>query len=223
MINRLLFLIVATCAIAQSSERLPAALLAETSRDPAGFIRVLADNAIPAGLEIREADVQPRARQRVDLDRRESTDASQVIASFNRVHADYQAALVDGVIVIRPAKRMPDYLDQPAQVGQFTSKGLMPAVKKVFAPLDPKLGGGGGELGSYLGPVGITVDHGEQADVTVDARGVTTLSVLNHIARQAPGHPWLVVVAYVEDAPRIVRVGFVHRYDTTTEVSVIQP
>jgi hypothetical protein len=224
MLHEFVALVLVTVAMRSqpAPARLPAALLAETARDPAGFTRVLADLLIPAGLEIRETDVRARLLPRTELDLKATVDAADVVVAFNRAHPDYEAALLDGVFVIRPTKRLPDYLDQPARTDQFTCQGLMRGAKKVFAALDPRLVSDG-EIGSILGQPGVEIDHGENTTISVDGRGVTNLAALNQIARQAPGHPWLVVVSQSDRAPRIVSLGFIHRFDTSTEVSLTQP
>jgi hypothetical protein len=228
MLNRLIIMALAASAIGppRTTQQVPAALLAAADRDPVAFVMLLAEAAIPAGLEVREPDAHPKSGQRFDLPRDAGTApmaaANDLIAAFNRAHPEYQAAMADGVIVVRPATRVPDYLDQPSTLGQFTGKGLMRVAEHLFAPLDPKLAAPGGRLGSYPGAIGVEVDRGEQLQITVDGRGLTNLGVLNQVARQAAGHPWLVVVDDIARTPHIVRVGFINRAGTTTETSLTQ-
>jgi len=194
----------------------------DRATDPMNFVNVLTEAGIPAGLEIRESDVR-----RVGLQQRRSGNAppkpvvpvEQLIAVFNRDQREYAAALDNGVVVIRPQSGRSDYFQSKPFSAPIAGVGLMRVSEKVFAPLDPRLDQPGGRPGSFLGQPGVEVDYGDQIRLAVDtANTLTVLNVLIEIAKQAPGHSW--VVATAGTPSRIVRFGFNHGFGKTTWMTV---
>jgi hypothetical protein len=214
--------------VIQASAQAPASLLAAAAADPTSFAHLLAEAGIPAGLEIREPDMlrvsTPTSRRcltvtREELTRETTVPIEQVVMAFNLGHTGYRAAMMEGVLVIRPVPRSAAYLDSNPPFGQLRGRGLMRFAEKVFAPADPRLDQPGGRVSSVSGPVGVEIDRGDDLDLVIDAVGLTALEVLNQIARLAPGHPWLVVTTH-DDTPRVERFGFGDRYGTTTTLAV---
>jgi len=204
---------------AQMAPHVPRGLLRATGAHPLAFVRLLAESGVPAGIEIKQQD-----RMRVaPLEKSEqgppsTVPLSELASAFNAAHADYQASITDGVLIVRPRQIQQDYLDAGAPPRELSGVGLMPVATQLFVPLDSKLQGGAGQAASMLGPIGIEVDRGEQIPIRVNGSGRTVLQVLNDIALQAPGHPWFVAT---EGQPaKIIRFGFVHKHGTTTEQSI---
>ncbi len=212
--------------LAQAASGVPASLLDAASADPMTFTSRLADARIPAGLEIREGDIQPiRSRPNrppvAAEPQQQLVSLERVIAAFNKQHSDYVASVEDGVLVIRPLRGRAEYLSTRPFSGEITGTGLMRVAEKIFAPLDRHLDQPGGRPGSRLGQPGIEVDYGDQLQVTLDGlANLTVLDALNRMATQAPGHPWVVVTAGAPTKP--VRYGFVHAGASVTWMA-IQP
>ena len=151
------------------------------------------------------------------LARQQTVAVDRIVATFNEGHEGYRAAIVDGVVVVRPLPRGTSYLDSKPVSGAVAAHGLMRFAEKVFAPLDNHLDRPGGRAGSSIGTLGPPIDRGESVDVSIDATGRTVLEILNAVARQAPGHPWLVVSSDTP-SPRPDRFGFLHGQGTTSEL-----
>lgn len=67
------------------------------------------------------------------------------------------------------------------------------------------------------GFLGVESDRGDGVQLSTDAGGRTVVDVLNEIARQAPGHAW--VVTTIGDLnTQVVAFGFVHRFATMVEL-----
>lgn len=204
--------------VAQVADGGPASLL-NAATDPVSFVAILTEAGIPAGLEIREADLkQPRIQQRRSpLQAQPQSNAllEQLIAAFNKWQSEYVAILQDGVVVIRPQSGRSDYLNTKPFSGGITGTGLMRVSEKIFAPLDRNLDLPGGRAGSHLGQPGVEVDYGDGLPLSVDGAGnLTVLEVLIKVAKQAPGHSWIIVTA--GKPSRITRYGFIHGTAATT-------
>jgi len=207
--------------LAQGPAIVSAPLLEAATDNPLRFVQVLAEAGIPAGLELRSADLPISGRRNVDRTHREYLQAQPVVAlsdvvdAFNRSHGDYRAMIDRGVVIVRPAGPRAMYMDTRPLSGRIEAVGLMSFAERVFAPLDRTLGLSGGRAGSRLGPIGVDVDYGDDLSLTVDgAEHLTAVEILNEVARQAPGHPWIVITSG-GDEPTVRRFGFAHRYGTT--------
>lgn len=213
--NVLLALSFIGAIVLQPGSQVPAALLAAVGEPPLVFIGLLAEAAVPAGLEIKQPERFRPASKAYDIDRDSTTSVAELIKVFNLSNRDYRAESMADVVVIRPAERKAAYLDSSAPPGWISGRGLMSMTEKLFAPLHPTLAISGGRPGSLLSPMGMEIDRGENVQLTVDATRRRVIDVLNEIAKQAPGHPWLVTTD--DPAAKIVRFGFMHRHGTTTE------
>ena len=195
--------------MSEAAQRLP----------PVRFVDALADLSIPAGLELRKQDRFAGSSETVIPDS-PARSVEELARLFSAAHSDYSATVVDGTMVVRPAQNRSEYLDGAAPLLSVTVRGLMRVTEKLFAPLNPGLDAEGARAGSVLGPVGVEVDRGENLEIRLDTRGKTVLETLTAIAR-ATGHPWFVVTDSATP-PHILRAGFVHRYGTTTEATVLE-
>jgi hypothetical protein len=211
-------------SLVQAGSGVPASLLDAASGDPMSFLSRLADARIPAGLEIREADIRPirpLAGGRVaGGERQQALPVERVIAAFNKQHSDYVASVENDVVVVRPVRGRSDYLSAKPFTGAITGTGLMRVAEKMFAPLDRTLDQSGGRPGSRLGQPGVEVDYGDQIQVGIDAGSLTVIDALVRLSRQAPGHAWVVVTSGEPSKP--VRYGFVHAGASATWMP-IQP
>ena len=222
-----LMLAVGVTSGAQTPPQVPTALLGAAASDPKTFVHLLGETKVPAGLEMRQGDFvrasnSPRqwdpAQWTPDrLARQQTVAVDRIVATFNEGHEGYRAAIVDGVVVVRPLPRGTSYLDSKPVSGAVAAHGLMRFAEKIFAPLDNHLDRPGGRAGSSIGTLGPPIDRGESVDVSIDATGRTVLEILNAVARQAPGHPWLVVSSDTP-SPRPDRFGFLHGQGTTSEL-----
>lgn len=201
-------------------------LLNAAVTDPMNFASLLTSSGVPAGLEVRESDRLPIRQRRPPL-----TDAAQLrslpvedlTSAFNKGQAEYVAVVQDGVVVIRPRSGRTDYLSTRPFSGVIAGTGLVRVSEKVFAPLDRRLDQPGGRPASRLGQPGVEVDYGDGLRISVgDAGKLTVLDVLVQIAKQAPGHAWIVVTAG-ESVGRVTRFGFIHGTSTSTNWMTIQP
>jgi hypothetical protein len=220
--NVMLGLVVGLLLQARSAE-VPASLLAAAGTDPRTFVSILTHVGVPAGLEIRESSDQlPSSSPRLwdpeqwtaeRVAQQNKVPLPQIVAAFNQQHGDYKAAVLDGVLVVRPAERRVAYLDGHGPTGQLHAAGLMSLAETVFAPLDARLDKPGGRAGSRIGPIGVDVDYGDGLDLVVEAWDRNVLDILNEVVRNAPGHSWIVVTSDGDPA-HILRAGFFHRYMT---------
>jgi hypothetical protein len=173
---------------------------------PETFVWYLVKARMPAGLEIHLADrvveTIPQAVPPVFA----AVTTGNLVSAFNTGHSRYKADLEGGVLVVRPRDRRSAYLDALAPPGRIQTRGIMTAARALFAPLSPLLNSPGGWVGSALGGI---EDTGEDVKLDIDAEGITVVSVLNAIARSAPGHGWLVVTTD-QGEPDIMRIGFMH-------------
>jgi hypothetical protein len=228
MFDKILVSSVFTILAVQEPQQVPVSLVGAASQDPLSMVNLLAEAAIPAGAEIRQSDYQrftgsprrwdPERLSRERFAQETTVPADRLVAAFNQSHATYRALMMGGVLVIRPARDRAPYLDGGAPMATLSARGLMPLAERMFVPLDPRLAQEGGRAGSLVGPIGVELDRGDDLQLVVEARGKTVIQVLNDIARQAPGHAWLVVT--MDGDRRIERFGFMHRYGTTSEQSL---
>lgn len=202
----------------------PSSLLSAAVTDPMNFASLLTASGVPAGVEIRESD-RLRIRQR----RPPPAEAQprlvpieELTAVFNKGQSEYVAVVQDGVVVIRPRSGRAAYLGTRPFSGVIAGTGLMRVSEKVFAPLDRRLDQPGGRPASRLGQPGVEVDYGDGLHISVNqADKLTVLDVLIQVAKQAPGHAWVVATAG-EPTSRIMRLGFIHGASTTTNWMTIQ-
>ena len=199
----------------QPNATVPSALLTEVGRSPMEFAVVLAEAAVPSGLEIKEpGDLRSRPVRFVDADFTKKIPANQLTAAFNAQHSDYRAVSLNGVVVIRPLEGRAAFLDQPSAITSPVSiTGRMAAARRVFAPLDPGL------LGVVLNSLGY---EGEDEPIVLDgAAGRSVIDTLNEIVTQSPS-AWQVTTRKQGDAQRVVAFGFIRRDGSGTTVSLRQ-
>ena len=106
---------------AQGKMEAPESLLAAASADPTTFVSILTHVGIPAGLEIRQSTYDQYANRSRQWDPEQWTAArlaqrgvvplAQIVTTFNQRHTEYKAAILSGVLVIRPVDRRVAYLD----------------------------------------------------------------------------------------------------------------
>jgi len=80
---------------------------------------------------------RPRLKPDFDLSKASTVPLRQVVGDFNKFHADYQAVIMDGVVVVRSEGPRAPYLDSPSEVKLETITGLSLAERRIFAGLDP--------------------------------------------------------------------------------------
>jgi hypothetical protein len=195
----------------------PAGLVAAAHQEPLGFAMALSDAAIPNGLETRGPAQRPRQKPDFDLARQSTVPLRQVVNEFNKSHADYQAEIVDGVVVVRPQGNKAAYLDAPSTVEPGPVDGAMTAARKIFRGLDPRLGDGGGIVGSSINTS--ADERGEFNTVLLDGHGRSVIGVLNQLAKQS-GRGWLVVTSDEKGSSRVRAFGLVHRHGSITSVQL---
>ncbi len=197
--------------------RVPAALLDSANRSPVAVLMQLADAAVPAGLEIRASDPwQPRRKPDFALPREPMVPATALVDAFNAAHADYRAAVRDGVIVIRPIGRHAAYLDAPSTVGHVTVLGVMKAGRDIFAGLDPAVNSPGGILGSIMAT---PEEAGETTQISLDGHGRANMDLLNDLVRQRPSG-WYVVSSDDAGPARVLKFGFMSVRGVSAEIDL---
>jgi hypothetical protein len=109
---------------------------------------------------------------------------------------------------------LPEYLNRNSGLRRMEITGVMEATRRVLAALDPAFGKtGGGILGSRL-----SLDaeqSGESVRIFFDGTERRVVDALNTIARQAR-RTWIVVTTDEEEAPELLRVGFIHQGGAST-------
>lgn len=190
----------------RDAQTVPSQLRLATRADPMAFSMMLAHASVPAGVELRATDATPRSKPDLSFKPEPRMSLSDLVDAFNAGRADYRAAAIEGVLVIRPAAAKASYLDQPSGVGKLEVTGVLNAVRKVFAGLEPSLATGG-VLGSYIG---VNSDQrGDDVALVLDGTGRTVLDVLNQIAKQS-GKTWFVVSSPDERSPTVLKFGVMH-------------
>jgi hypothetical protein len=184
------------------------------------LISYLAQEGIPAGLEISLKDYETLARRR-GLERLSSASTvslDKVAAEFNARHTDFVAALQSGVFVIRPARRRSLFLDGKSLSGSLHTTGVIFALMKVFSALDSSLDRPG--VVSSIGPVGSdNSDKSSSLVVDINMTGRTVIDTLNQIALQGRRYPWLVVTTG-DETTKIRSVGYFLADGSTVEARV---
>jgi hypothetical protein len=208
-----LFLTCGTVVFSQTNQAVPASLLLKSQASPFEFAMLLAETAVPSGLELRESDnVRPRLKPDFNIERAQKAQAADLVKAFNSRHSDYRATWMDGVFVIRPTQKTAQYLDEPLVREPIAVTGVTTAANHVFAPLDPTLLTGA-FIGSYFGD---SADRGDDIPISLDdTGGPRVIDRLNQIVRQAP-RTWYVLTREVENKVRIVRFGFIQRGGVST-------
>jgi hypothetical protein len=222
MLSNVVVALTLLLAQARSGIEVPSSLLTAAGTDPTTFIKILTQVGIPAGLEIRQSKYIQHGRTPSQwnyeqwtaerLAQQRLVPIEQLVAAFNQHHPDYQAAMLDGVLVIRPTDRPLAYLDGRGPTGQLRAVGLMNLADKVFVPIDSSLDVPG-RIVSELTPAGIDVDFGHGVELVIDASARLVIDVLNEVVRQARGHSWLVVTTD-DPVPAVTQFGFLHRHGT---------
>ncbi|HKE84829.1 MAG TPA: hypothetical protein VKB50_13805 [Vicinamibacterales bacterium] len=202
---------------AQRLTQVPASVATEAKGHPMAFAMLLADAAVPVGIEIAAADRRPPTRP--EFERRTASAAiDTVLNTFNGAQRGYLAQPVNDVVVITPA-RGSSYLKRRLDLApeDLVVSGAMAAIRKVFAPLDPELDRPGATLGStFVDPA----QSGRDRTITFTPGG-TVLDALNEIAKQS-GQGWFVATeerpGHTE--PEITAVGLIHRGGASTQIPV---
>jgi len=194
--------------VAQRPLTVPRDLLATVERPPLEFAMVLSAEAIPAGIEIKDADdvvpfKPPVFKAERDLNQ---VPLGDLVDAFDAANDDYGAALIDGVFVIRPREGRAAFLDAPSSLdGVVMVTGLMEAQQAIFAQLSPRV----------LDPM-IRVDHGGEAakafvtEFSLDGTGGRrVVDTLNEIALKMPG-AWQVTTREHDGEAEIAKFGFIY-------------
>lgn len=201
----------------QRDPEVPSALLVAAQQSPLELVMALADASVPAGLELLSSDRLPRRKPAFDVEPRPTVGLTDLRQAFNTRHADYRAAVLDDVLVVRPTRRTAAYLDQDSNLEPIVITGVMAAARKIFADLDPALARPGGLAGSAinLDPQ----ERGEYTDVSLDGRGRKVIDVLNQLAKQSQ-RAWVVITSNDDRPPRVLEFGLIHRGGSSTRVSL---
>ena len=192
---------------AGSFERsVPSYLVAAARRGPLELAVVLAEESIPAGIEVRESDdVYPPPFPQSERDRTLLVSLSEVARAFNESHREYRASVTDGVFVIRLADSMPRLLDERSMIETpVVITGVMDAERAVFAQSDSRLRGP-----AIRGGIGRRAAEGLRARITLSGSGKSIAETLNEIVRQVPG-AWQVTTFKVGREWRIAKFGFIY-------------
>src|SRR5258708_39283158 len=84
-----------TATASQTGVTVPCYLVVADSRSPAEFVKALAHESIPSGLEIRESgDVVPGRPPAFAIDREQRVSLEGLVATFNAAHRDYHAVVM---------------------------------------------------------------------------------------------------------------------------------
>jgi hypothetical protein len=201
----LLVLATALTTSARATPQVPSGLVAAAGATPGVFADYLVESAIPAGIELHEADMPRTFPPAMTIDRNTTMPIAQLVAAFNDRQKAYRAALVDGVFVIRPAAGKAAYLDAAAPGPRVRVRGLAAATRRLFAPLDPRLASGDARAPVAAGGKD---DAGDAVQVDVDTNGRSILNVLNTLAKQVPNRAWLALTSDGEPA-RVSQIGFI--------------
>jgi hypothetical protein len=208
MLKKMMTLLIGMSSVvitqSKQGQTVPAALLVHASRPVSDFTQYLAEMSVPAGVEIRRIDNAWFSQLESNIDRKATVALQEVIQAFNKSHREYQAQLMDGVLVVRPIQRTATFLDQSSTLQRVDVTGVRTALDRVFAQLKPALAGAGGRTGSYLG--GAADDFGDQTVISLDGIDRRVIDVLNQIVRQAP-RTWLVETSDDDTSARVVRFG----------------
>jgi hypothetical protein len=197
--------------------RVPAALIASAALGTTEFVMVLAHAGVPAGLEIRAADYMPNRRPNFEFAREPRVTVTEVVAAFNAAHTDYQAKLIENVVVIRPVRGSASYLDQQSSAGHIEVIGVISAARRIFAPLDPTLDARGGHIGSRIGMDG--EQSGENAPIRLNGEGRTNEQLLNDVVSQSP-RAWIVITDIHGMTLEVARSGFIHQAGASTFLDI---
>jgi len=196
--------------LAQPGMTVPSAVLSAADGSPVEFAMALANSAVPAGLEVREADdrmppnwptINGRPPAWFDADRTKRVSATDVVEAFNRERRDYQAVLMGPVVVIRPVGERLAVIDQASPIlGPTPVTGVMTAARRVFSDFVPGLTGP--TLNSYG-------RKGEDLNITLDGSRRTVVDTLNQIVLQAGPRAWVVTTRQEGQDIRLASFGFI--------------
>lgn len=191
----------------QPAGGLPDGVQSVAQGHPMALAMVLVNASVPVGLEVLPSDKLPPSKPDFTIEQKDVSDLAAVVSVFNRSHAQYEAELIEGVVVIRPIARKTTYLDRPIEVGHEAMTGAMLAIRRIFADIVPGGDSPGGILGSRFTGAEEAGAYVTISLVTAD----TVLDAINEVARQAI-QGWLVVRAESPDTeePQILEVGLIH-------------
>jgi hypothetical protein len=179
---------------------------------------MLADASIPSGI-VLTASTSQLPRSRPDFAAAASPDVAieELSKVFNASHSTYRSTIMKGVLVIHAASGLPGDLQKSSGLKATAVTGVISAARTVLARLDPTIDQPGGILGST-----ISLDSEQRGDsvrIVFDGTERQVVDGLNAIVRQAKT-TWLVVVSDDDDAPRVVKAGFLYRGGTSAVVDV---
>jgi hypothetical protein len=217
MLNKTLALILlgGHAAVFAASQTAPSALQVAAAGDPYVFAMLLAHASVPSGIVLPySATRHPPGPPDFGFRREPAIPIEGLAKAFDARHLQYRSVLLDGVLVIGPAAGLPEYLNRNSGLRPMEITGVMEATRRVLAALDPAFGKtGGGILGSRL-----SLDaeqSGESVRIFFDGTERRVVDALNTIARQAR-RTWIVVTTDEEEAPELLRVGFIHQGGAST-------
>jgi len=210
--------VLAASVIEGSSPSVPFSVVRRAALSPVIVVQLLANAGVPTGFEVLASESwQSKYMPDFDAPSSPAVPASHFIDAFNAAHADYSAAIRDGVIVIRPQKRHSAYLDAPTTLDHVTVTGVIAAARKIFGSLGAGIDNPGGIIGDY---VGISPARaGATVPISLNGHGRTTIDLLNQVVTQSPS-AWFVVISDHPEQPTIVRFGFVRTRGSTSSVDV---
>lgn len=190
-----------------SEPKVPSGLLLVANRSPRELAAILADNGVAAGFELMRQDSES-VHSSVDIDRGQYVAISDLAAAFNRSHAEYQAVVVDGVLVVRPSFKRLSLLDLPSlTTTPVVVAGLMSALRTILSGQSRPVSGGIG--GSGPPPLTQCLED-DVMPITLDGTSHSHLELLNDVARQS-SHVWYVISDATSNEPKPVAFGLLHR------------
>ena len=208
----------ATLVFAQSTDTVPAELLALANRTPLEFANMLATACVPSGIELREIDDvytsgRPEVTPDTHFDLETRIPANRVADAFNENHREYRADWMEGVMVIRPREGQVAFLDEPSELTEtFEIVGVMNAARRILCQLQSSLCSGV-VLGSQIGSLETAGFHDH---IRLDpANRPRVIDMLNQIVRQSP-RTWNVVTRSQINLSQVLSYGFIHAHGQRT-------
>ncbi len=181
----------------------------------------LAEASVPSGVVVQESTWRGTVeRPDFGFARKPEVTLDELAKAFNGRHADQQATVMDGVLVVHPGARLPESLRQPSGFARGSVVGAMDALRRVVSGIDPVLARPGGVLGSRINAD--LADRSDTAQLVFDGSESRIVDGLNAIARQTR-KTWLVVIADTGQPAPIIQVGFVNRGGSTSLLVVQAP
>jgi len=179
--------------------------------EPISFATSLVTAGVPVGAELSVADMTPTVRPDVTRLSTRPPDVNVLVQIFNEAHAEYVAAIIGNVVVIRPSSLGLAYLDVPLRISPLVTTGAILALKHVFGPIQPSLAGDVIAGSRSVDPE----EAGDLLTITFTPGG-KVLDALNDLAVQASAG-WLVATARdTQSATILAEVALIYRGGSIT-------